>query len=296
VSGRSEPELASAIFSSLTGREFCYLSRSQSEPYRQGVEAILREQLARGEPLRFFLDLGAGYHATLRPGLEPLSFDVGLGELMVLRQVAAFRQRVCQLYAGGVRFVLVIDNMAALLVNDISLDDTSRYCSQFRSLIDSMGLDGVVSLLVESEHFSIADFERRLAAPKYSAPRGLTLTEGVYQNVMRFLGRPCAPEEALERALRYQPIIEASETLLEELIDGVHLTQRATSSTLAFRAYPGGAARIQCGEVALCHNEHGKLHPFLLTSQNLAAFELEAFSTVDLLPPSISWVRYARRR
>lgn len=292
---QSEGHLASAVFDLLTSREFSYLSRSQSEPYRFSAEAILCKQIARGERLRFFLDLGAGYHATLRPGVEPLSFDVGLGELLVLRQIAAFRQRVAEVYSKGVSFVLVIDNMAALLVNDIPLEDTTNYCRQFRSLIRSVGLEGAVSLLVESEHFAMEDFERRRAALDYAAPRAVALTDRVYENVVRFLGRPCSPEEALERALRYEPIIEVSESLLAEFIDGVHLTQRATASTLAFRAFPGGAARIQCGEVALCHNEHGKLRPFLLTSHNVDAFELEVVSTHSVLPATISWVRYGRR-
>jgi hypothetical protein len=272
---RGERHLASAVFDILTSREFSYLSRSQSEPYRFSAEAILAKQIARAERLRFFLDLGAGYHATLRPGVEPLSFDVGLGELLVLRQIAAFRQRVAEVYSEGVSFVLVIDNMAALLVNDIPLEATTSYCR---------------------EYFAMEDFERQRAALDYAAPRAVALTDRVYENVVRFLGRPCSPEEALERALRYEPIIEVSESLLEELIDGVHLTQRATASTLAFRPFPGGATRIQCGEVALCHNEHGKLRPFLLTSHNVDAFDLEVVSTHSVLPAPISWVRYGRRR
>jgi hypothetical protein len=92
---------------------------------------------------------------------------------------------------------------------------------------------------------------------------------------------------------RYREVIEASERLLTPLIHGVHLTQRATGSTLCFRPFRGGDSRIQCGLVALTKNNYGKLHPRLLTTSNLAEFELHQHRFPDLLPASISSVTYA---
>jgi hypothetical protein len=197
-----------------------------------------------------------------------------------------------EFYAGGVRFSLVIDKMCAHLVNDIPLTKTRRYCSVLRELIRGLGVDRIVDVLVESEHISMTDFERERARSGDS-PDTVTLTSKQYENVWRFLGRSCDEGEAWERVLRYREVIEASERLLTPLIHGVHLTQRATASTLCFRPFRGGDSRIQCGLVALAKNSHGKLHPRLLTTGNLAEFELHQCSFPDLLPASISSVTYA---
>jgi hypothetical protein len=88
---------------------------------------------------------------------EP-SFDVGLGELFVLHQIASFSRRVRGVYPPGVRFHIVIDNLCALLVNDIPAARTEAYCASFRELIEATVTSEVVRLIVEAEHFTIADF------------------------------------------------------------------------------------------------------------------------------------------
>jgi hypothetical protein len=90
------------------------------------------EAVRRNDPIRFFYDIGGGYHATTRPGEEDLLFDVGLAELLVLSQVADFASRIAEIYHAGVRFSLVIDNLCANLVNDIPLAKTLQYCAALR--------------------------------------------------------------------------------------------------------------------------------------------------------------------
>ena len=39
--------------------------------------------------------------------------------------------------------------------------------------------------------------------------------------------------------------------LLDRLVRGVHMTQRATGATLGFRPFPGGNQRTQTGELVI---------------------------------------------
>jgi len=124
--------------------------------YREPVLELLAASVRRREPLGFYYDIGGGYHASIRPGSEAVSFDVGLAELFVLSQAAKFAARVSRLYPVGVRFTLVVDNLCALLVNDIPVARTLGYCAALRELIRSVGLNPLIDVLVESEHFSAA--------------------------------------------------------------------------------------------------------------------------------------------
>jgi hypothetical protein len=166
---------------------------------------------------------------------------------MILRQIRSFVSQVRQLYAPGAVFTLVIDNMCAALINDIPLEHTKSYAQKLRSLIRETDMDGLVSLLVESEQFTEADFARmRLAA---APPSTADVSTKQHENVERFLGRRCDRTEAAERTRMYSEVTTASEKLLNTLIDSVHMTQRASATTICFRPFPGGDSRIQAGEV-----------------------------------------------
>ena len=289
------PELiATRVFEVLTSRDFCYLSRARAAVYRDAVLTSISEAVSCNRPIPFFYDIGAGYHASIRPGKDDLLFDVGLAELLVLSQVADFAARVEEFYGGGVRFSLVIDNVCGKLVNDIPLGKTRQYCVALRQLIVNIGLERLVDVLVESEHVSAEDF--RLQPELVGHSREVSaLTPKQYENVSRFLGRACDEVEASERASRYQGILDASDRLLAPLIHGVHMTQRATNGTLCFRPFRGGDSRIQCGLVALTKNSKGKLCPMLLTTSNVDNYVLHHHRLPSLLPAPISHVTYAER-
>jgi hypothetical protein len=280
------------VFDILTSRDFCYLSKSRVAIYREGVLAPVAASVRKREPLGFYYDIGGGYHASIRPGTEAVTFEVGLAELFVLSQAAEFAARVSHVYPAGVRFTLVIDNLCALLVNDIPVARTLGYCVALRELIRSVGLGDLVDVLVESEHFSPADLERVRRAI-HSAP--MTVTRKQHENVARFLGRPCDEREVLDRTRRYAEVLDASDQLLESMIPGVHMTQRATNATICFRPFPGGDSRIQCGEVAMTRNSKLKLCPMLLTSGNVGDHEYRRYRFPEVIPAVIPHVTYADR-
>lgn len=289
-SSKSRPTPAPEdLFDLLTSRDFCYLSKTKVVPYREQILHHFAEAIRKQEPLRFYYDIGGGYHATARLG-EALSFDVGLGELLMLRQIALFAQAVKSLYVSGVRFSLIVDNICAFVINDIPLIQTLGYCRAFRNLIASVGLDRLVDVMVESEEVSVADFERHMV----NVPEHLnttTFTTKQHDNVERFLGWRCSEIEAKQRALKYTQVVATAEQLLGQRINGVHMTQRATSSTICFRPFPGGDSRIQCGEVALTKNGNGKIHPILIT--NVKTYLCQSYRFPDLLPSLVPSITYA---
>ena len=165
---------------------------------------------------------------------------------------------------------------------------------KLRTLIRETRMEGLVDLLVESERFTEADFARVRLAAAAPAPAGDGLSTKQHENVERFLGRRCDSTEAAERTRLYTEVTTASERLLSTLIDGVHMTQRASATTLCFRPFPGGDSRIQAGEVALLADGSRKIRPILLTSRNLREYSWHRDTPHHFLPGTIPHVTYAR--
>jgi hypothetical protein len=183
-----------AVVDLLTNRDFCYLSKSKVSGYRETILALVRDAMRRGESIHFYYDIGGGYHASTRPEKEGLCFEVGLGELFVLSQIKSFSTRARRIHPSGIKFSLVIDNVCALLVNDVPLEKTREYCEDLRGLIRDVGMQELVDVLVEAEHFSIHDFDLPRSG---TAERRVQLTRQERDNVERFLGRPCDEDEAV---------------------------------------------------------------------------------------------------
>jgi hypothetical protein len=283
------PALAGELFAVLTSRAFCYLGRSKAERYREAVVTSLRKRMATGGPFRFFYDIGPGYHATTRPGVLPLCYDVGLSELLMLGQINGLCRRLAELYSPGARFFLVIDNLCALRTNDIPVHRTEGYVRQFRRLIEELRMSRRVELIVESEVFDIGEYDRLLADVEGEPPVAEPSPEAV-DNVARFLGRPCTSSEAAERMERYRRASLVTGQLLDRLVRGVHMTQRATGATLGFRPFPGGDQRTQAGELVMSRNSNGRLRPMLLTSRNVEDYDCARLELPGLLPAPMTHV------
>jgi hypothetical protein len=100
----------------------------------------------------------------------------------------------------------------------------------------------------------------------------------------------------VERIRLYQQTSAVTEQLLGKVVRGVRLTQRATPSTLGFRSFPGGDARIQCGEVALGRSPDGGVGSILLTSRNVDLYDCARLSCASILPSAVKHVALASRR
>jgi hypothetical protein len=180
----------------------------------------------------------------------------------------------------------VIDNLCARLVNDIDVERTAAYCSRLRALIDELELSREVDLLVESEHFSVDDF-MRLADSTGPATDTDSLTRKEHDTVERFLGRACAADEAAERTARYRRITEVSGQLIDRMVEGLRMTQRATPQTLCFRSFPGGDSRMQSGQVGLRLSAEEAVRPVLLTSHNQHGYNWYRVDASAIVPAAV---------
>ncbi len=265
LGSRHQAEVVGTIFDTLCRREFCYLSKARAVVYRRDIDEKLTRRVLAGEALRFYYDIGGGYHASLDPSRDALRFDVGFAELCVLRQIASFIWEIRAAYQPGAHFSLVVDNLCACLVNDIPTSRTSEYCAQLRALIVRLGLEQHVDVLVESERFDLDQYKNRdVESIVVGDPRP---TPREIENASRFVGRECGPHEAAQRIELYRLISQESERLIDSVIDGVHMTQRATEKTFGFRSFPGGAARIQTGLLGVMFQGAETLRPVLITSR-----------------------------
>jgi hypothetical protein len=92
---------------------------------------------------------------------------------------------------------------------------------------------------------------------------------------------------------RYRQAGDLTERMLEGIVRGVRMTQRATGGTLGFRPFPGGDSRTQVGELALSPNPNGALRPVLLTSRNVHRYRCTKMEFPRLLPPAVKYVTCA---
>ena len=283
------------VFGLLAHRRFSYLGPTKVARYQPIVMPSIQRDLTDDRPVRFFFDIGPGYHASVEPGMAGLTFDVGLAELLMLRQVAMFDAAVRAHHPAGVRFSLVIDNLCALSTNDVPLLATLGYVRQLRALIDELRVADVVDLLVESEWFTETEYAAAYAAVAPQPPSD-DLGDADLENVAPFLGRACSPTEAAERVERSRRAATATESLLARVVRGVRLTQRASDATMAFRSFPGGAQCLQLGEVVLEQANGAPPRPILLTSRDRSAFELTRVAMPDLLPRPVWQVGIAQPR
>jgi hypothetical protein len=283
--------LPDRVFETLASREFCSVSLGRVAGCRDRVVASVTRALHRVEPIHFYYDLGGGYATSFRSGAARPQMDVGLGELLLLRQVTQLSTRIRQCYPVGIRFSLVIDNLSAFLVEDVPLTDTAIYCRNLRRLVDDLGLSSLTDLIVTSEYFSVSDFAA-------AWPRGAGVQDlAVLTNKSRIAAGALVREhetvdecECVVHAAR-----RAAERLLAPMIRGVHLSERSMMGSLGFRPFPGGEASPERGEIVLTRAGRTALAPMRLTAANHADYRVERHGVAGILPSTMLEVGYAER-
>jgi hypothetical protein len=284
--------LPDRLFETLASREFCSLSLGRVAACRDRVVASVTRALHRVEPIHFYYDLGGGYATSLIFGAARAVPEVGLGELLLLRQVTRLAAHVRHFYPVGIRFSLVIDNLSAFLVEDVPLTESTVYCRNLHRLIDDLGLSSTIDLIVTSESFSISDFAA--AWPRAAgAPDIAALTNKSHQPA----AGPLEPEHEADGpcACRVHAARQAAEHLLAPMIRGVRLTRRGAVGALGFRPFPGGEASSERGEIVLTRTGRTALAPMRLTLDHLTHYRVERHSVAGVLPSTILGVGYAAR-
>ena len=266
---------AAAVFDALVEPGLCATPAAEREALRAATLPRITPAVALGAPVDLYLDLGHGYRCGVQPGREALTFEVGLGEWFLLSQIARLGHGVAALYAPGIRFHLVIDNLFAWQIYRVPVADTERYCAWLRALIAATGLDQLVRVLVESEQATAAQFESALEAELAREP-----------------GHALNPTGQQPR--RYLAAAAASRRLLSSWIDGPRLSLQAQPGALRFRPYPAGDGRIGAGEMCLTPSD-GRFRPTVVTRLNCGRYTRTRMTAPPCLPDLIRSISIAQQ-
>ena len=259
-------DMVDKIVKILTHRVFNYQSKRNLGQIILSVKQNLLRQINSNTAIRFYLLYNGGYRASPMPDHLKLIFEPDQTELMLVYQIALLRKEISTVYKHGIEFVIVINNGVAKWVNDISILDTEGYTLKLRKMINSLGAESCVKVLLQSE---LVGFN-----PSFSfepIQQKSLLSDNEFQIVERFLGRRCSREEAGYFSILYT-LAESkwSDDLFQitTASDGLMLRQVAHPDMLSFRPFPGGAIRIQNGTFGFQYHKDC-LRPKLITSKSM---------------------------
>lgn len=264
---------AEEIYNILVSKEFNYQSKKNIAHLRNESIRIIAGYIEQNKPIKLYYSVGGGYKATINPKyLSSINYTLGLGELLIIYQVCRLEQRVKNIYSQGIEFNIIIDNGVANYVNDISIEMTEKYVSLYQKLIDYLGKSNVIKLIVQTRDLNWLKELRSIQIDKIDR-----ISEDEYNNIKRFCGRECDREEALELQARYNAAMKFSVQLIRNHIgNSIWMLQHSNGNCLTFRPFPGGASRIQVGDVAL-KKEDTRVKPGLISTKNYDQYELETY-------------------
>jgi hypothetical protein len=262
-------EISLKIFRILSSREFTYFTRIKSEPYKEKVCKKIEDAYNDRQVLFFYFNLGGGYHARIS---NSLSFDPGLSEFLALFQIKKFLNKASLFYPFGINFKIIIDNRGAEFANNIPVAKTESFAAKLKKLIQKLGLENEIKLIIESKIISKSDFQKMISQFKKDTSHSISDKDCL--NANRFLNntKESVAEVCVKKYTEIKNVLKNLSIKLSD--DGVLLTQRATQNSFPFRSFPGGDSKIQCGKVALLFNKGIILRPILITSTNIKNFNL----------------------
>ena len=235
----------------------------------QRLSAVVRER----RPLPIYFLYHGGYRASHTDVLEDLVFAPDATELLLLYQVARLQRALTPLYPPGISFSIVLNNGVAAFTNDIPYRLTEAYAARLKHMIQLLGADTEIEVLVQSSLNPAAKSLHTMPDMK-----AVAVDEIGHKNIERFLGRVCLADEATLRATRYAAAEAAWAKEMKDIVDqtsGFCMRQIAHPSCLSFRPFQGGAIRAQNGSVGFAvRADEGDPVPFLVTSNTASRREL----------------------
>jgi hypothetical protein len=257
--------LAGELIRILTHRVFNYQSKKSIQELLPAVKVNLLDQLQREKPIQLLYLYNGGYRASLVSNNSMLVFEPDQTELMLMYQIALLKEKISKVYPQGIEFTIVINNGVAHWVNNIPLDSTCKYAQQFRNMIEYLGADKYVRVLLQSEldsynnQYDFSNIETQTE-----------ITEKEHAIINRFKGCDISREDAQLLAARYtQAESDWFKVLTATTIGRRALLMRQVASEimLSFRPFPGGAIRAQNGSLGFEVNGDS-ITPKLITSEN----------------------------
>jgi len=261
------------IFNIIVSKEFNYQSKKNILHKKDGAIRAISRSIKNGLPIKLFFAVGGGYKAIIdNSNISELNYTLGLGEIFVLYQICRLEHQIKKIYPPGILFSIVIDNGVANYVNDIPIEKTEGYSALYREVISKLGKDNIIKLVVQTESLNWISESKKIVVNMVDS-----ISEDEYNNILRFTGRKYTMEEALFSKSKYIAAMDLSAKLISNYIgDEMWFLQYSTGNSLTFRPFPGGASRIQAGDIAL-KKENGKVLPFLISTKNFSQYSMQKF-------------------
>lgn len=252
------------IYSILISKEFNYQSKKNILHLKESSLHTIEENMKLQKPIPLYYSVGGGYKATIQNEcLSALNFTLGLGELLIIYQVCRLEEKIRTMYKPGIKFYIIIDNGVANYVNSIPVDKTLFYVKLYEELIQKLGKSDVIQLIVQTRDMNWSVESKKIQIGTLSE-----ISDIEYSNIQRFTGHECSREDAILSQARYNATMEFSGKLIRSYIGNeIWMLQYSNGKSLTFRPFPGGASRIQAGDIAL-KMEKEKVRPFLLSTKN----------------------------
>lgn len=264
---------AEDIFNIIVSKEFNYQSKKHILHKKESAVKAIDRSMNLEMPIKLFFAVGGGYKAAIDSNnISSLNFALGMGEILVIYQIARLEQQIRKIYPPGILFHIVIDNGVANYVNDIPVQKTEQYAELYKEVISELGKDNAIKLVVQTESFDWIAESQKI---KVDTVNGVSEEE--YNNILRFVGRKCTLEDALCLKAKYMAAMDFSAKLFSNYIgDEMWFVQHSNGGSLTFRPFPGGASRIQVGDIAL-KKDNDKVAPFLISTNNFTQYDLKMY-------------------
>lgn len=236
-----------SILKIISSHQFNHQSRGKIAHLIPSITDNFERSVKFRTKLPIYLLLHGGYRAAVGGSSLSHVFAPDITELMLIYQVSLLQRRVRAVYPPGIRFCLVINNGVAAFTNGIPYEKTDLYVSRLRALIARLGAQETIWVLNQSE---LGDFAEKMRGIDITPKPGISASE--HAIVERFLGRECSVEEACFRAAAYEKAESVWGQEIRAIVagqSGIFCRQVAHPDCISFRAFPGGAIRIQNGTV-----------------------------------------------
>jgi len=282
-----ETKIPEQIFSVLSSKEFTYLTKKRAQQYKQNIIDNISKFYSDKKPIHLFLVLGGGYRAKIMQ-TDKLTFSPGLGDLLALFQIKKFINKASHLYPFGVIFTIILDNRCAEISNAIPIINTKQYAVKLRDYIKKLNLAEEINVILQSDFLDKKKFKQIIQTENIAFPIS-QISDTDIINAKRF-NNVVSENDHHVSVQHYKIVNKISRRLIAEHIrnlNGILLYQRSNEDACAFRSFPGGDSKIQCGEVVLLYDKEMIKRPLLITSENFMnydLFDVKLFDNQNILP------------
>jgi hypothetical protein len=305
IAPRAEPvpacrveEVARATLDTLLTRQFRVGPLPAPPVYDQLLHRV-RLRVRKNQRIRIAL----GYGPMKNPNTAP-ECRADWAEFFALGHLAAWHNKVQQVYAPGLEIRIVFDDSTLAIANHANWGLMQGYMASVNDLIRALGYDGLFlpsfrqSTLSWVMHLGFYLLARRRVRRWEQDPKNQELMAKMLEFARRNIAVPAGlGEREQERYLRdashrYRVYWEAlqmtgmtssTRRIVAMYLDGSQHHLRQPVALHLTSLDKGQVAQPWQGHGALADNGHGKLEPVVLTAARLARYRLETFDGLDLI-------------